>query len=107
MRCEEEHSKPDRTWSRDYCLLAALTAYGVTNFIAFMLAAGGAVHPPFDLLLFFTFVGPAAGTLSVLAVQAAGRGTTFHWSSVVGFVLMMALAACLNLRAVIEAAAAC
>ena len=88
----------------DRRLLAALIPYGLVNVLGLVLAARQIIDPPWEVMIGFSFVGPAIGILFACAARVFGGGRLFTWPAVVGFAIAMLLAAYLNTRVLIGAA---
>jgi len=77
-------------------LFLSLLAYCTLNAVCILLAATGAIHPPWGILDFFTFIGPTGASVAVLYVHFAQA--RFHPLVLLGFLGFMILAALVNLQ---------
>jgi hypothetical protein len=78
----------------NYRLFLAAMAYAGLNVVVVFLCCGGIIHPPFDVLTFFSFVGPPAMAAVVLILRLAA--VRFDTAALVVFLVVMVLMALLN-----------
>ena len=78
-------------------LLSVAGCYAFLNLVAVSLAAHGVIHPPWGVLVFFTWHGPAVLALGLLGVQFASR-RRFSWPAALAFLLATGLAMLINLH---------
>ncbi len=89
------HSIESNHHLRAIVLLGVAGGYAFLNLIALSLAAHGVFHPPWGILVFFTWLGPAALALGLLSFQFAAR-RRFSWPATVAFLLATGLAMLIN-----------
>ena len=78
-------------------LLGVAGGYTFLNLIGVSLAAHGVIHSPWGILMFFTWLGPAALVIGLLGFQFAAR-RRFGWPAAITFLLTTGLAMLINLH---------
>src|SRR5687767_13277406 len=78
-------------------LLGIAGAYAFVNLVGVALAAHGVFHPPWGILMFFTWFGPADLALGLLSFQLASR-RRFSWLAAAVFLLACVAASLINLH---------
>jgi hypothetical protein len=86
-------------------LLAWFCFYAAANFVVVRMAMNGALSPPWDLLFFFSFIGPLVGIVVVLGVYFLSGRRLFRGRWVTWVIFALLAAGWINYRILWEASA--
>jgi hypothetical protein len=78
-------------------LSSVIGVYLISNFIAVRLSMAGVIFPPWNMLMFFSVLGPAMILLGLSIFQSTA-GRHFSRPAVIAHVLVIAIVAIANLR---------
>jgi hypothetical protein len=82
----------------DVWLLAGFCLYAVMNFVAVRATISDAIFPPWNLLFFFSFIGPFMGIVAVPGIHFLSGRRLFRGRWVTCVILGLLVAGCVNYR---------
>jgi len=86
--------------------LARITVgYALLNFLMLFLCIGGIIHPPWAVLAFFTFMGPAIIVLTLIILRMT-TPSKYKLPEILIFTVLITFLAFLNLALMHQASAA-
>jgi len=75
--------------NHDLVLYSVMAGYLLVNACGVSLAKAGVIHPPWDVLDFFTFVGPLLAAVVVVVMQIKVPRVFSMWAVVVFLLVML------------------